>query len=124
MAMFKNCTFFPVFMNKLFKNSLFSLVHCDEPTTCNDNGMCQEDGKCVCYSGYYGNDCLSKHSLLFTINFKYMALPFQSFLAYCNFLTTCNGNGVCNLNGTCECFAEDLYGTNCLSMFNQKYDSC
>ena len=41
--------------------SLFSQGPCVASTTCNDHGACDiENGRCNCYSDYYGPDCSRK----------------------------------------------------------------
>ena len=37
---------------------------CNTSTKCGDHGTCGDDGKCVCYDGYYGTHCSSKIKLL------------------------------------------------------------
>ena len=56
--------------------------------TCSNNGVCDNEGSCICDEGYYSNTC------------------------DCNSEINCSGNGKCTSSGTCTCF-EYYSGISC-----------
>ena len=99
-------------------------------TTCSGQGICTDDGVCLCNNGFYTENCSSKFLDLHNpiITFVHQNQPifvssvliksiyhfFTYKLVSCNPTITCNGQGLCGNNGTCQCY-DDYYGDSCSS---------
>ena len=99
-------------------------------TTCSGQGICTDDGVCLCDNGFYADNCSSKfldlHYLIiisvpetqpifvFSMIILKKTLSFNYNLVSCDPSTKCKGHGLCGNNGTCQC-SGDYYGDSCSS---------
>jgi len=79
------------------------------PNSCNGNGICAQDDKCICHDNYQGVDCGAR-TCAFSKAFAYQ-IPSTGTRSH--YYLECGGKGFCDRNsGICQCF-EGYSGKGC-----------